>query len=186
MYHKKPSQKELKEIRKKHVENEVFEMVQEAFLKRRTLKNAYEPFMCEKIIQIGEQGGGEAEMIKAIEVKSKETFFRWIEENEEFKEAFDLAKVYCQAYLEQQLRKGAMGEIDGFNASALKTLMSAKFTEYKDTTVKNEFTFNDNRKIEKVDDEMINERIKLLQEKLGLAHTVSNVVDAEYSEVGNA
>ncbi len=182
MLFKKPSPKKLKEIQKKHAEEEVFQMVQEAFLKKRTLRASYDPWMSEKILQIGEQGGDFPQMIKALEVKTKATFFKWLDEHEEFKDAYELAQIYCQAYWQDKLQKGAMGEIDGFSAPAFKLFMSAKFPEYKQESGKTEININSNNTLEKMDPALIDERIRMFQEKLGLTH-VSDTVDAEFTEV---
>lgn len=184
MLHRDPSPKERKKTRQKVAEEEVFQMVQEAFLKRRRLIDAYESFMCEKILQIGEQGGNFAEMLKSLEVKTKATFFRWLDEHEEFRDAYELAQVYCQAYWEEKLRQGALGEIDGFNAAAFKTYMSSKFPEYKQEA-KTEININSNNTLGKMDDALIDERIKMFQEKLGLTQ-ISETIDAEYTEVISA
>lgn len=167
MIYKDPSPAKLKKARIKTYEKEIKSMLEQEFLSRRNYNDTYSPYMAEKLLQIGEQGGGRAQMMKCIEVRSPNTFKRWLEENQDFQEAYELAQVYCQAYLEEQLLAGSLGQIDKFNPNALKMLMSTRFPEYREANSKTEITINTNSALEKLDDAALNERIKQEVKRLG-------------------
>lgn len=97
--------------------------------KQRGRPHTYSPDMCEKIIKIGEEGGHVAEMCKAIGIRSRDTFYRWVREIDEFKEAYDTATLYSQAWYEKVMRAGALGQIKGFNFNAMAMTMNNKFRD---------------------------------------------------------
>lgn len=104
----------------------------EVLPKKRGPKPKYESWMCDKIIEVAEQGGHVAQMCKAINIRSQDTFFRWVRENEEFRDAYEESKVASQAFYENILLMGGLGKIPGFNFSSIAMVMNNKFPqEYK-------------------------------------------------------
>lgn len=101
----------------------------EVIHKKRGPKKKYEPWMCEKIIEIAEQGGHVAQMCKAIGVRSRDTFYRWVKENEEFRTAYEESKVASQAFYENILLMGGLGKIPGYNFSSIAMVMNNKFSD---------------------------------------------------------
>ena len=97
--------------------------------KKRGPKGKYEPWMCNKIIEVASQGGHIAEMCMAIGIKSEDTFHRWKKDNQEFEEAYGFARTVSKAWWEKQMRLGALGLIPGFNATTFITIMNNKFPE---------------------------------------------------------
>ncbi len=101
-------------------------------LKKMGRPTGYQPWMCDKIIEIASQGGHRAQMIVALGVRSDTTIDDWCEKYPEFKEAYALSKIHSQAFYEELNLKGTMGEIDRFNVTGLALTMNAKFSnEYK-------------------------------------------------------
>lgn len=96
---------------------------------RETRKRKYEPWMCEKIIEVAEQGGHIPAMLKAIGVRSKDTFYRWLSEYPEFKEAYETSKIASQAFYEEILLAGALGKIKGYNFNSIAMVMNNKFND---------------------------------------------------------
>lgn len=95
-------------------------------------KSKYQPWMCDKIVEIAEQGGHIAAMCQAIGIKSEDTFHRWKKEHQEFADAYEEAKTMSKGVYENILLQGAMGKIPGFNFNAIAMIMNNKFpTEYK-------------------------------------------------------
>lgn len=95
-------------------------------------RSKYTPDMCQTITEIASNGGHVSEMMIALGISSKETFYRWQQEYPEFKEAYNLSKLVSQAYYERLGLKGALGEIPNFNASTYALIMNNKFSdEYK-------------------------------------------------------
>lgn len=95
-------------------------------------KRKYDASMCNTIIDVATSGGHVSEMMMAIGVRSKDTFFRWQKEYPEFKEAYEYSKIVSQAFYERMLLNGSLGQIPGFNATAFAMIMNNKFgDEYK-------------------------------------------------------
>lgn len=100
--------------------------------KKRGPESRYSSDMCDKIVEIASEGGHVAEMMIALGISSKETFYKWQNENPEFKEAYGLSKLVSQAYYEKLGLQGATGQIPNFNASTYALIMNNKFSdEYK-------------------------------------------------------
>lgn len=170
MLYKDPSPKKLKEARIKTYEKEIKTMLEEEFLQRRTFHDSYSPYMMEKILQIGEQGGGRSQMMKAIGVRTVNTFQRWMDDNDEFREAYLLAQVYCQAYLEEQLLNKSTGLNPDIDVKALSLLMSSRFPEYKKEVSNTKVEFNvTNNSLEQLPDSVLNDRIQQQIKSLGFS-----------------
>jgi hypothetical protein len=99
---------------------------------KRGPESKYTPSMCQTLTEIASRGGHVAEMMINLGISSKETFYRWQNENPEFKEAYALSKLVSQAYFERVGLHGALGEIPNFNATTYALIMNNKFPdEYK-------------------------------------------------------
>lgn len=134
-------------------------------------KRKFEPWMCEKIIEIAEQGGHVPAMLKAIGVRSKDTFYRWLSEYPEFKEAYEASKLASQAFYEEVLLAGALGKIKGYNFNSIAMVMNNKFQDdyQRSATGSNtNVTIGSINSIEKMDSKELDLKIKQLQKKLDL------------------
>lgn len=89
----------------------------------------YEPWMCQKIVEVARRGGHIAAMCEEIGIRSEDTFHRWKRENPDFKAAYEHARLASKAVYEERLLQGALGLIPGFNATAFAMLMNNKFPE---------------------------------------------------------
>ena len=133
-------------------------------------KTKYEPWMSDKIVEIAQQGGHVSEMCMAIGVKSKDTFYRWVRENEEFGEAYETARLYSQAFYENLLLAGACGKIKNFNFNSLAMVMNNKFPEdYKRSATGSNTEINIGS-INSLDNKELDQKIEALQDKLGISH----------------
>ncbi len=128
----------------------------------------FEPWMCEKILEIASNGGHQAAMMQAIGIK-KTQFHTWKKEIPEFKDAIEEAKLISQSVYENILLQGAMGKIPGFNFNSISLLMHNKFPdEYKrgsnGSTVSNtEITINQLHLSPKEIDYKIAQKLEKLQ-----------------------
>lgn len=137
----------------------------EVISKKRGPKNKYEPWMCEKIIEIAEQGGHVAQMCKAIGLRSRDTFYRWVRENEEFKNAYEESKVASQAFYENILLMGGLGKIPGYNFSSIAMVMNNKFSDdYKRSATGSNTEININTV--ELDTKQLDEKIEEAKAKL--------------------
>lgn len=144
----------------------------EVISKKRQTK--YEPWMCDKILEVAEQGGHVPAMLKAIGVRSKDTFYRWLKEYPEFNEAYEASKTASQAFYEEVLLAGALGKIKGYNFNSIAMVMNNKFSdEYKRnaTGSNTEINVGSINSIEHLDGKELDKKIKKLQEKLNLIPT---------------
>lgn len=129
----------------------------------------YHPDLCAKLKEVAEQGGHVPQMCAALGIKSKDTFYRWLDQYEEFKEAYEEAKLISQAFYENVLLMGALGKIKGFNFSAMAMLMNAKFSEeYKRVGTGTEINIGQINSIGSLTGSALDDKIKALQSKLGL------------------
>ncbi len=97
--------------------------------KKRGPKSKYRPKMCEEIKKAAAKGCHVSGMCVAIGIASEDTFFRWVRENEEFAAAYKEAQLISKAFYEEQLLRGSLGLIKGFNATSMAMIMNNKFPE---------------------------------------------------------
>ena len=131
----------------------------------------YEPWMCDKLIEVAQEGGHVAQMCRAIGVRSKDTFYRWTREHPEFGEAYEEARLISQDLLEQLLLGHATGKIKG-NFNAVAMLLNNKFRqEYTRSATGGgtEINIGSINSIEHLDTDQLN---KKLESKLKLLRTM--------------
>lgn len=80
---------------------------------------------CEEVIELMGKGFSDV-AICAYWGISRDTYYRWIKEKPEFKEAVEIGQPKYQDLMEQIGFKGMMGEIRGFSSGMWQTLMKAK------------------------------------------------------------
>lgn len=137
---------------------------------KRKRATKYEPWMCDKLVEIAEQGGHVAEMCKAIGIRSKDTFYRWITEHKEFGKAYEESKLASQAFYENVLLAGALGKIKNYNFNSIAMILNNKFGgEYKRGTNGNntEINIGSINSIEKMAPDELEDKIEQLNKKLG-------------------
>lgn len=128
----------------------------------------YEPWMCDKIIEVAARGGHISEMCVELGLKSETSYHDWKKLYPEFKEATETAKLYSKAYYEKLNLQGARGELPGFNGGTMEKIMQAKFSEeYKkdnngNTNNRTEITINNLN----LSPQEVNMKIAQLTEKL--------------------
>lgn len=86
----------------------------------------YKPEFCDKIIEVGEEGGWLSEMAEACDVH-RNTFDVWADAHPEFLEALTRAKQKAQAWFEKKGREGLTAE--KFNSALWAKQMSARHRE---------------------------------------------------------
>ena len=87
----------------------------------------YDPKFCDILIDVMKDGGHVAMICCTLGIV-KETFYNWIKDHEEFKKAYEIAKMYNEAYYEELGRRLATGSAPkGANATAYAIIMNNKF-----------------------------------------------------------
>ena len=97
-------------------------------LRRPGRPTKYVPAMCDRVIALGAQGMGKAEMAVELGV-AYSTFDLWQKDRPEFSEAVKEAVRQSQAWWERQGRLATFGKLDGFNATAFIFQMKNRFRE---------------------------------------------------------
>lgn len=97
--------------------------------KKQGPKSKYNPKFCEVIKEAAAKGSHVAGMCVAIGIASEDTFFRWVREIPEFNEAYKEAQLISKAFYEEQLLRGSLGLVKGFNATSMAMIMNNKFPE---------------------------------------------------------
>lgn len=94
----------------------------------------YDVSFCEKAIALGKDGASKTEI--AVDIGcGRSTFYRWIEEHPEFRDAIKEAEAQAQAWWERKGRTAIFAST-GFNATAYIFNMKNRFSDdYKDRAV---------------------------------------------------
>ncbi len=101
-------------------------------LPKRGPVSKYTPEACDKLKEVAESGGHVSQMCIALGIRSRDTFYRWIKDYSEFKEAYEEAQLISQAFWENILLMGGLGKIPHFNFNSIAMIMNNKFPdEYK-------------------------------------------------------
>lgn len=101
----------------------------------------YDPAMCDVLVQCGEQGMGRAEMAAELGI-TRQTLNEWCSTNPEFSDAVKRALDLSQAWWERKGREGAIGMVDGFNATGYIFQMKNRFRDEWSDTHKTEHSGN--------------------------------------------
>lgn len=104
---------------------------------------------------------------------SKQTFYRWKKENQEFKEACEIGKQAAQAMWEDIIEAIALGKLPQANTTAALALMNNRFDGWaRDKKEDNSVVNNINvesmqilQNVQRLDDTSLDARIRLLTEK---------------------
>jgi hypothetical protein len=137
----------------------------------------YEPWMADKIIEVAENGGHVSAMCKAIGIRSRDTFYRWLKEYPELNEAYEKSKTVSQAFYEEVLLAGALGKIKNYNFNSIAMILNNKFgDEYKRSASgsSTEINIGSINSIEQLTSQELDKKIAQLQKKLNLV-TEDNV-----------
>ena len=147
---------------------------------KKIINSKYQDWMPEKIVEVAEQGGHVAEMCRAIGVRSRDTFYRWLDEFPEFREAYEESKLVSQAFYENLLLAGACGRIKNFNFNSIAMILNNKFSdEYKRSAngSNTEINIGSINSIEKLDSKALDAKIEALQHKLQILNPSENPDD---------
>ena len=101
--------------------------------------STYDPQFCDEVINVGKEGGSNTEMAVTLGL-SIDTFYRWIQQHEDFAEAVNLAEQLSMIWWEKAQRNGMMGKIPGFNATAMIFGMKNRFPRHYRDIRTNEMT----------------------------------------------
>jgi DNA-binding XRE family transcriptional regulator len=94
-------------------------------------RTKYEPSMCGTIIALGKKGKSKTQMAAHLDI-SRSTFDRWLEANEDFREAWELADTHAQAFWEE-IGAGGVGN-KFFNDRAWSLQVRNRFPrDYKES-----------------------------------------------------
>ena len=88
----------------------------------------YEPHMLKTVMDIGSIGGSHMEMAVELGI-DRVTFYRWTENNEEFRNAVKMADAAAQVWWERAARNGAVGLIDKWNPTTYIFHMKNRFKD---------------------------------------------------------
>lgn len=137
-------------------------------LPRKKKDTKYEPWMCDAIVEVANNGGHVAQMCLAIGVNSRDTFYRWLELYPEFKEAYESASISSLAFYEQVMLGGGLGKIKNFNFNAIAMIMNNKYRgEYtRGTGAGTEINIGSINTLSHLDENMLNKKIEAIQHKL--------------------
>ncbi len=139
-------------------------------LPKRVRSTKYKASMCEEIIDIASNGGHVAQMCVKLGIRSKDTFYRWLNENSDFQDAYSESKLVSQTYYERILLMGALGQIERYNFNSMAMILNNKFgDDYKrsSTGSNTEINIGSINSIEQLDSEALENKIKQLNDKLG-------------------
>ena len=94
--------------------------------------NKYQPAMCEVIVELGLKGKSKAQMASHLNI-ARSTFDRWLEEHQEFREAWELADTHAQAFWES-IGADGVGKGHLFNHNAWSLQIRNRFSHsYKES-----------------------------------------------------
>jgi hypothetical protein len=86
----------------------------------------YRESMVEELGELMEAGRSNIQICAAWDI-SEDTFYRWLKNNKDLKEAFDIALPKCQNYWETMGEAGMLGKIQRFNPTLYLAFMNNKF-----------------------------------------------------------
>jgi len=126
----------------------------------------YEPWMGEEIKKVAREGGHVAAMCIAIGIKSRKTFYDWLDLYPEFKEAYEESKLISLAAYENLSFQMAIGAIKG-DAKTLAIILNNKFKEDYTRSASGggtEINIGSINTIENLDTKALDDKIKKLKE----------------------
>jgi len=88
----------------------------------------YDPAFCDKVIEVGIDGGSLAEMAEACDVE-RHTLNAWMEAHPEFSTAVKRGLQKAQVWWERQGKIATFGGAEGFNATSYIFNMKNRFKE---------------------------------------------------------
>lgn len=130
----------------------------------------YEPWMGDKIKEVASQGGHVAAMCVSIGIKSKDTFYRWINEYPDFKDAYEEAKLLSLKFYEELSLRMALGDIKG-DAKTLAIILNNKFKDDYSRSANGagtEINIGSINTIEKLSSDELDAKIKQLTKKISV------------------
>ncbi len=96
----------------------------------------YRPWMCETIVELGEQGLEVVEFAVALNV-GRATLYRWADANEEFRDALTRAREAAECFHIRAIRRQLQMPASETNASAYLSYMARRFLSWRDSPESN-------------------------------------------------
>lgn len=94
--------------------------------------------MIETMLNVMENGGKTVQVCHKLQI-SRDTFYRWLREEPEFKEAYDFGKIACETWWENLGKMGLVGpQAKMFNTPLYLAFMGRNFKEKWKPAVKPE------------------------------------------------
>jgi hypothetical protein len=93
---------------------------------KRGAPTKYEDWMCDKVVEVAQDGGFHAAMMVACGIDN-DTFYRYKREIPEFKDAVEYADLISLAIQEATLIAGSRGEIRNYNFASNAMILSNKY-----------------------------------------------------------
>jgi hypothetical protein len=145
----------------------------------------YQTNMPTKLVQLMADGKLDYQVCALWDI-SRDTFYRWINEKSEFKDAYEIGLPKCEAWWTEWGMKGMKGEIKGFSFNAWIAFMNNKFKWAKNTQLEQQGTTNISIGNMNVLNQMSRESlIKDVQSLLEIHKDVINVEAVEIKSSGS-
>jgi hypothetical protein len=113
----------------------------------------YDPAFCERVIELGREGCGKAEIADELDV-SRQTLLNWSNEHPEFLDALQRAHDCSLAWWEKQARKNL--STSGYQSGLWKQAMSGRFpAEPYRERFDVDATVSDKRAVEMTEEELL-------------------------------
>lgn len=139
----------------------------------------YKPEMCQEMIDMMAKGMLDVEIYAKWGI-SKNTFYRWIRENKEFSEAYEIGLPKCEAAFIGFLRKMATGKLEGKHSfTSIAMILNTKFKYAKVNSGSESQTINVNT-VNVFNTEDRQETIQYIMDKLTKPNEIIEVKTDDY------
>lgn len=138
---------------------------------KRGRPSTFKPEYIDKICTMNAEGKTVVQICAQWKI-SRDTFYRWLKENKELKEAWDNSIDACQDWWEQRYMAAMMGQIPNVKPQMVNAFMKAKFPDWQEkkddngTTNINIDTLQVLQNVQGLDDAALDAKIKMLTKKM--------------------
>ena len=138
--------------------------------KRPGRPTSFKPEYIDKICMMNAEGKTVVQICSNWGI-SRDTFYRWLKDNKDFKEAWDNSIDSCQDWWEQRYMAAMLGQIPNVKPQMVNAFMKTKFPDWQEkkeetaTTNINIDTLQVLQNVQALDDKALDAKIKQLSEK---------------------